>query len=81
VLGWLSAIYMPRTVHNQEQQYGTIGVVFAIQSWLVVVAGVIVSAAVVGAVATQATGPIGRLARGSPDLAAWRRDTAADAPP
>jgi len=81
VLGWLSAIYMPRTVHNQEQQYGTIGVVFAIQSWLVVVAAVIVSAAVVGAVANQATGPIGRLARGSPDPAAWRRDTAADAPP
>jgi len=69
---------MPRLVRNQEQQYGTIGVVFAIQSWLVVVAGVIVGAAVVGAVANQVAGPIGRLARGSPDPAAWRRETAAN---
>ncbi len=73
VLGRISSVVLPRTVRNNERQYGTIGAVFAIESWLVVVACTIVLAAVIGAVLAQTDGPLGRLARGSPDPDGWRR--------
>jgi len=73
VLGKVSSVVLPRTVRNNERQFGTIGMVFAIESWLVVVACTIVLAAVVSAVAAQADGPFGRLARGAADLDGWRR--------
>jgi membrane protein len=73
ILGWTSTVVLPRTVRNNERQFGTIGAIFAIESWLVIVSVCIVAAAVVGAVAAQLDGPIGRLARGRDDLEGWRR--------
>jgi membrane protein len=73
-LGAVSAAVVPRTIRSNEQQFGTIGVVFAIESWLVIVGCTIVAAAIVGAVVVQTSGPIGRLARGRADLDAWRRE-------
>lgn len=73
ILGRVSTVVVPRSVKNNERLYGTIGTVFAIESWLVVVAVTLVACAVVGAVAAQATGPIGALARGSTDADAWHR--------
>jgi membrane protein len=73
LLGWASAAIVPRTVRSNERRYGTIGVIFAVQSWLVVVSCTIVAAAVIGAVAAQTTGPLGVLARGSTDPEGWRK--------
>ena len=73
VLGGVSSVYLPRAIRSQERQFGTIGAVFAIESWLVVLGGTVVAAAVVGAVAAQYPGPIGRLVRGSSDPTGWLR--------
>ena len=72
-LGLVGSVYVPRSVRSNERQFGTIGVVFAIESWLVVVACVLVAAAVVAAVAAQTDGPLGRLWRGTAELDGWRR--------
>src|SRR4029450_2228317 len=64
VLGAVGSVVVPRAVRSNERQFGTIGVVFAIESWLVVVACTIVGCAVVAAVLVQTDGPLGRLARG-----------------
>jgi len=74
VLGRVAAVVVPRTIRNNERRFGTIGVVFAVQSWLVVLSCTIVAAAVIGAVAAQTSGPIGALARGSTDPDGWRRE-------
>src|SRR5262249_27298049 len=42
----VSTMVLPRIVRSNEQHFGTIGVVFAIQSWLVIIGGIIVSAAI-----------------------------------
>jgi membrane protein len=73
VLGLVGQVVVPRTVRNNERQYGTIGVVFAIESWLVVITCTIVSCAVVAAVAAQTDGPLGRIVRGTADPDGWRR--------
>jgi uncharacterized BrkB/YihY/UPF0761 family membrane protein len=73
VLGRVAVIVVPRTVRSNEQRFGTIGVIFAVQSWLVVLSCTIVLAAVIGAVAAQTSGPLGALARGSTDPEGWRR--------
>jgi membrane protein len=72
-LGRASVIFVPRAIHNNERRFGTIGVLIAVQSWLVVVSCTIVAAAVVGAVAAQTGGPLGALARGSTDPDGWRK--------
>src|SRR5262245_834948 len=36
VMGRVAAVVVPRTVRTNERRFGTIGVVFAVQSWLVV---------------------------------------------
>ena len=73
VVSAIGSVYVPRSVRSNERQFGTIGVVFAIESWLVVVACVLVGSAVVSAVAAQTDGPIGRVFRGTSDVAGWRR--------
>jgi membrane protein len=73
IAGRVSAAVMPRIISTNERQYGTIGAVFAIESWLVVVAALIVACAILGALAGQAESTLGRLARGSADPQAWRR--------
>ncbi len=77
LLGLVGSVYVPRSVRSNERQFGTIGVVFAIESWLVVVACVLVASAVVAAVAAQTDSPIGRLFRGTADPAGWRTAKAA----
>jgi membrane protein len=71
-LGLVGSVYVPRSVRTNERQFGTIGVVFAIESWLVVVGRVLVGAAVVAAVAAQTDSRLGRLWRGTKDVAGWR---------
>jgi membrane protein len=73
VLGLVSKLVMPRTIASNERQFGTIGVVFAVESWLVVISCALVGAAVVGAVGSQLPGPLGRLLSGSADPDGWRR--------
>jgi membrane protein len=73
VLARASVLVVPPYVSSNERRYGTIGVFFAVQSWLVVVSCTIVAAAVVGAVAAQTAGPLGALARGSTDPEGWRK--------
>ena len=73
MLGKVSSVVVPRTVANNERQFGTIGAVFAIESWLVVISCTLVAAVVVSAVLGQADGPLGRLARGTSDVDGWRR--------
>jgi membrane protein len=69
----VSATVMPRIISTNERQYGTIGAVFAIESWLVVIAALIVGCAILGALAAQAESRVGRWARGPADPQAWRR--------
>jgi membrane protein len=73
VLGAVGEVLVPRTIRSNERHFGTIGVVFAIESWLVVICCTIVGCTVVAAVAAQTDGPIGRLVRGSAAVDGWRR--------
>jgi membrane protein len=72
-LGAVSNVVVPRMVRSNEHQYGTLGTVFAIESWLVVVGCTIVLTAVLGAWLADQPGPLGRLIRGADDPAAWLR--------
>lgn len=72
VLGVAGSVYVPRSVRSNERQFGTIGVVFAIESWLVVIGCTLVATAVTGAVLAQLDGPVGRIARGRADVEGWR---------
>jgi membrane protein len=69
----ISAIVMPRIIGSNERQFGTIGAAFAIESWLVVMASLIVAAAVLGALAGQSDSVVGRWTRGTSDPGGWRR--------
>jgi membrane protein len=73
ILGRVSQLYLPRAMRSQETRYGAIGAVFALESWLVVLAGAVVIGAVLGAVGAQYPGPVGRLLRGSTDPDGWQR--------
>jgi membrane protein len=73
ITGKASTIVMPRLVAKNERSYGTIGAIFTIQSWLVVMACVIIITVILGAVATESDGWIGRWARGSSDRDSWHR--------
>jgi membrane protein len=48
VLSRLSTVFMPAFTRANLEQYGPIGVVFSVGSWLVVLGGVLVVATVVG---------------------------------
>src|SRR5262249_24097329 len=76
VAGRFSTVIMPRRISSGERQFGTIGVAFAVESWLVVMAGVIVIAAMLGALAAQAGGRFGALVRGTVDPDDWHREPA-----
>jgi membrane protein len=80
-LGWVSGFIMPRMINGNESQFGSIGVVFAVEGWLVVVSGALVASGALGAVLAKLDGPMGRIARGTDDLEAWRRRKKAAAPP
>jgi membrane protein len=67
-LGWWTAVYVPRLIATDAAKYGVIGVAFALVSWLVVVAYLIVASAVIGSVAGRSAAvtppdPPGRTSR------------------
>ncbi|WP_436771370.1 YhjD/YihY/BrkB family envelope integrity protein, partial [Yinghuangia sp. YIM S09857] len=72
-LGAVSAKYVPHLLSTNERRYGTIGVAFAIESWLVVLFAVVLGATVLGAVMADTRGRLGVWARGSTDPEGWRR--------
>jgi len=53
VLGTSSVIWFPRTVASSADQFGSMGVAFAMLSWLVAAAFVVVATATGGAVASE----------------------------
>jgi membrane protein len=55
-----SAIYMPRTVSSASEQFGFIGVAFALLSWLFVGALILVVGAAFGAVLVEPRAQVGR---------------------
>jgi membrane protein len=73
IAGAVSAAVMPSFIGSNERQYGTIGVAFAIESWLVVIASIIVGSTIIGAYAAQSDSALGRLARGRDEPNGWRR--------
>jgi membrane protein len=74
VAALVSVIYVPRAISSNESNYGPIGVVFAIESWLVVISGLLVAGAAIGAAIGQDSGKLGTWIRGSSDPDAWRRE-------
>lgn len=52
-LGATSVIWFPRTIESSADQFGVMGVAFALLSWLVAAGFVVVAAATGGAVATE----------------------------
>jgi len=70
----VSVIVLPRAIRNNESTYGPIGAVFAIESWLVVVAGVLVTGAAIGAEIGLSAGRFGSWLRGHTDPEhGWQR--------
>jgi membrane protein len=60
ILTLVSPLYMPSMVHDNAARFGTIGVVFALLSWLVALAFIVVGSAVVTSQIDQtAGGPAG----------------------
>ena len=52
----VSAVYMPLLIESTARRYGLIGIAFSLQGWLLTIAFVIVSAAVVGSVLSEDMG-------------------------
>jgi membrane protein len=73
ILGKVSSVYLPRTIRAEQRRFGALGAVFAIQSWLVVLACTVVGTAVLGAVLAQSAGPLGTWIRGTADPLGWRK--------
>lgn len=59
-LGWWTAVYVPRLITTDADKYGVIGVAFALVSWLVIVAYLIVASAVIGSVVGEVVAVEGR---------------------
>src|SRR5215475_10256848 len=74
VVSVVSGVVMPRTVRSSETSYGSIGVVFAVESWFVVVAGVLVVGTALGAIVGQSNNRVGDWVRGTADPDGWRRE-------
>lgn len=52
-MSWWTAVYVPHLIATDAAKYGVIGVAFALVSWLVLVAYLIVASAVIGSVAGE----------------------------
>ena len=72
--GLVSSAIVPRTIRNNESSYGPIGAVFAFQSWLVIVMGLLVVGTTLGAIIGSSDSRIGRWIRGTSDREGWRRE-------
>lgn len=68
-----SSLVMPRLIKSNEADYGPIGVLFALESWLVVLAGVLVVSAAFGAILGQSQTRMAQWVRGNSDPDGWRR--------
>ncbi|HEY1486068.1 MAG TPA: YhjD/YihY/BrkB family envelope integrity protein, partial [Micromonosporaceae bacterium] len=73
VVTLVSVVVLPRAVHSSESAYGPIGVVFAVESWFIVIAGVLVVGAALGAIMGLDEGRFGVWIRGTADPDGWRR--------
>jgi len=69
----VSAVVMPRMFRSNEADYGPIGVVFALETWLIVIAGILVVGAALGAFMGRLDGRFGRWVRGNDRPDGWRR--------
>ena len=69
----VSLIYLPRAIRSSEANYGPIGVVFAIESWFIVIAAVIVGGAIVGAELGSGGNRFSHWVNRSNEPDAWRR--------
>ncbi len=74
VAGLVSSAVVPRTIRSSESSYGPIGAVFAFESWLVVVMGLLVVGTALGALIGSSDSPIGHWIRGTSDPDGWRRE-------
>ena len=74
VVTLVSVIYLPRAVRSSEASYGPIGTVFAIESWFIVIAAVIVGGTIIGAELGSGGNRTSRWINGSDDPDAWRRE-------
>ena len=72
--GLVSSAIVPRTIRNNESSYGPIGAVFAFQSWLVIVMGLLVVGTTLGAIIGSSDSRIGQWIRGTSDPDGWRRE-------
>jgi membrane protein len=72
VVSLVSATLIPRMIRSNETSYGPIGVVFTIESWLIVVCGVLVGCAAVSASLAREPGAVGAWVRGTPNPEGWR---------
>lgn len=59
-VGIWSVLWMPHTIATSADQFGVIGIGFALLTWMVAVAGVLVVAATGGAMISDRIGPRGR---------------------
>jgi hypothetical protein len=72
--GMVSSAIVPRTMRNSESSYGPIGAVFAFESWLVIIMGLLVVGSVLGAIIGLSDSRVGRWVRGTADPDGWRRE-------
>jgi hypothetical protein len=70
----VSSAIVPRTIRSNESSYGPIGAVFAFESWLVIIMGVLVVGTTLGAIIGLSDSRFGRLIRGTADPDGWRRE-------
>jgi membrane protein len=61
-LGAFSLVYLPHSISSSAKQFGTIGIAFALLSWLVLAGFVLVGSAA-GAAAVRAVGESGRMSK------------------
>ena len=70
----VSSAIVPRTIRNNESSYGPIGAVFAFESWLVIIMGLLVVGTALGAIIGLSDSRVGRWVRGTADPDGWRRE-------
>jgi membrane protein len=69
----VSSLVVPRAIRNSETSYGPIGAVFAFESWLVILAGILVVGTVLGATIGLSQTRLGAAVRGTAEPDGWRR--------
>jgi len=73
IASFVSSLVVPHAIRNNETSYGPIGAVFAIESWLVVLAAILVVGTVLGATIGLSQTRLGTAVRGTAKPDGWRR--------